>query len=160
MTQSLLPKLWGDEKGTDMFSALHKEIDRVFDDFNGHKPWPFTAMSGDNGKITPRMDIKETDGALEVTTELPGVQEADIDVSLTDEMLIVKGEKKSESEREEKDMRVVERSYGAFERSVRLPCAVKEDEVDAEFKNGVLKITLPKSPEATAKTKKIAVKAN
>ena len=106
------------------------------------------------------MDIKETDGALEVTTELPGVQEADIDVSLTDEMLTVKGEKKSESEREEKDMRVVERSYGAFERSVRLPCAVKEDEVDAEFKNGVLKITLPKSPEATAKTKKIAVKAN
>ena len=72
MAQSLLPKLWGDEKGTDMFSALHKEIDRVFDDFHGNKSWPFAAMAGDNGKITPRMDVKETDGALEVTTELPG----------------------------------------------------------------------------------------
>ncbi len=160
MAQNLLPKLWGDEKGSDIFSALHKEIDRVFDDFHGRGSWPFTAIAGDNGKVTPRMDVKETDAALEVTAELPGVEEEDIDVSLTDEMLTVKGEKKSETEREEKDLRVVERSYGSFERSVRLPCAVKADEVDAQFKNGVLKITLPKSPEAAAKTKKIAVKAD
>lgn len=160
MAQNFLPKFWGDEKGSDVFSALQKEIDRVFDDFHARGSWPLHMVPGDNGKVTPRMDVEETDTALLVTAELPGVEEADIDVSLTDDTLTVKGEKKSESEREEKDLRVVERSYGSFERSVRLPCAVKTDEVDAQFKNGVLKITLPKPPEAAAKTKKIAIKAD
>ena len=159
MAHEFLPKVWGDEKGNDIFSTLQKEIDRIFHDFNGRSAGPLAMAGGDNGKVIPRMDISENDAGLEVTAELPGVEEADIDVSLTDEMLTVKGEKRSESEREEKDLRVVERSYGSFARSVRLPYPVREEDVNAQFKNGVLKITLPKSAEAASKTKKISVKA-
>ena len=160
MAHEFLPKVWGDEKGNDIFSTLHKEIDRIFHDFHGRGATPLSIIGGDNGQVVPRMDVTETDAGLEVTAELPGVDEADIDVSLADDLLTVKGEKKSESERDEKDLHVVERSYGSFARSVRLPYPVQEDQVDAEFKNGVLKISLPKSPEAEAKTKKISVKAD
>ena len=136
------------------------EIDRVFDDFHVRENWPFSAMAGNNGKMAPRIDVSETDKTVEVTAELPGVEEADIDVSLKDDVLTIKGEKKSETKTEEKDYRMVERSYGAYERSVRLPCEVKDDKVDAKFKNGVLTITLPKSTDAEQKVKKIPVKAN
>ncbi len=159
MTRSLLPKLWGDDKSGDVFSKLHREIDRVFDDFHVRENWPFGTLATGNGKMAPRMDVSETDGALEVTAELPGVEEKDIDVSLADDVLTIKGEKKSETKTEEKDYRMVERTYGAFERSIRLPCQVKHDKIDAAFKNGVLTVKLPKSREAKEKVKKIAVKA-
>jgi len=158
MTHSLLPKLWSDQKnGGDMFSSLHREINRVFDQFNDREDWPFAALSPGNGKLSPRIDVSETDGAIEVTMELPGVDDNEIDVSLTDDRLTVKGEKKSESDKTEKDYRLVERAYGAFERMVRLPCEVDSDKIDAKFKNGILTITMPKSPTVAANTKKIAI---
>lgn len=160
MAKSLLPSLWGDDtKGGDMFSALHREIDKVFSDFHSQDRWPFDALQPNNGKLAPRMNVSETEDTVEVSAELPGVEEGDIDVSLRDDLLTVKAEKKSETEKEEKDYRMVERTYGSYERALRLPCQVMGDKVDAKFKNGVLTVKLPKSPEVTAKTQKIAIKA-
>ena len=158
MANPLLPRLWGSSgKSDDLFSNLHREIDRVFEDFTHGGHLPFT--SG-NGKMSPRTDLSETDKEIELTVELPGVEEKDIDISLAGEVLTVKGEKKSETEKKDKDYHVVERSYGMFERSTRLPCPIDEDKIDAVFMNGVLKITLPKAPEAQTKSKKIAIKAH
>jgi HSP20 family protein len=160
MTNSLLPNLWGDDKGRhDIFSSLHKEIDRVFDDFTRGGKWPFSAAANGEGEITPHIDVSETDGEVEVSAELPGVEEKEIDVSLTDDILTIKAEKKSETEKSEKEYRLIERTYGTFQRSMRLPCPVVADKVKAEFKNGVLTIKLPKSPDVQEKTQKIAVKA-
>ena len=161
MAKSLVPNLWGDKnKGSDVFSSLHREIDRVFDDFTHGEHWPFRALSAGNGKLSPDIDVSETDKNIEVTAELPGVDEKDVDVSLSDDMLTIKGEKKSETEKTEKDYHLVERSYGSFERVTQLPCEVDADKVKAKFKQGVLKITLPKSQTAKAKAHKIAITAH
>ena len=159
MVQSLIPKLWPDDKNpSDVFSNLHQEIDRVFDQFAGSRLRPFGDLMAGNGKLSPRVNLTETETEIEVTAELPGVEEKDIDVSLNDDFLTIKGEKKMDTEKSEDDYKMVERSYGSFERSMRLPCEVNFDKVNATFKNGVLTIKLPKSPEAAAKTHKIAIK--
>ncbi|MEE4236659.1 MAG: Hsp20/alpha crystallin family protein [Anderseniella sp.] len=158
MANPLLPRFWGSSgKSDDLFSNLHREIDRVFEDFTRGGQLPF---SSGNGKMSPRADLSETDKEIELTVELPGVEEEDIDISLAGEMLTVRGEKKSETEKKDKDYHVVERSYGMFERATRLPCPIDEDKIDAVFRNGVLKITLPKAPEAQTRSKKIAIKAH
>jgi len=159
MVQSFIPKLWGDDKnGGDVFSTLHHEIDRVFDQFPGGRRRPFGELMAGNGKLSPRVNLSETVKEIEVTTELPGVEEKEIDVSLADDVLTIKGEKKMETEKSEGDYKMVECSYGSFERSMRLPCEVKSDKVKATFKNGVLTVKMPKSQEATAKTRKITIK--
>lgn len=161
MSQSLIPSLWGtSRKGEDVFSTLHREIDRVFDDFTHGDHWPFHTTQAKDGQLPLLADVSETDKEIEVVAELPGVEEKDIDVSLADDRLTIKGEKKSESEKKEKGYQLIERSYGSFERSMRLPCEVESDKVRAEFKNGVLKVTLPKLPGLETKTKKIPVKGN
>ena len=158
MANSILPKLWGgSDKGDDLFGSLHREIDRVFEDFTrgGHLPF-----GPGNGKLMPRMEMSETGKDITLTAELPGVEEKDIDISLNGDLLTIKAEKKSETEKKEADYHVTERSYGLFERSTQLPCAVVDDKIDAVFTNGVLRITLPKAPEEVAKAKKIAIKAH
>jgi len=161
MAQSLIPSLWGkSKKGDDIFSSLHREIDRVFDEFTHGEHWPFATALTNDGKRSPRINVSEADKEIEITAELPGVEENDIDVSLSDDQLTIKGEKKSETEKTDKDYHLVERIYGSFERTMRLPCEVDSDKVKAKFKNGVLTVTLPKSPEAEAKTKKIPIKGN
>ena len=160
MGQSLIPKMWGEDKGNDVFSNLHRQIDRVFDEFTHGDRWPFASTGAGNGKLTPRMNVSETDKEIEVTAELPGVEEKNIDVNLVGDMLTIKAEKKSEEETTEADYHLVERSYGKFERSMRLPCEVEAKKVDAKFKNGVLTVKLPKSPEVKAKTQKIQVQAH
>ena len=158
MANSILPRLWGTGgKSGDIFSSLHREVDRVIEDFMQDNNLPF---AGENSKMTPRADLSETGEAFEMEIELPGVEEKDINISLSGDLLTVKGEKKSETEKKDKDRHVVERSYGMFERSTRLPCPIDEDKIDAVFKDGVLKITLPKAPEAQTKSKKIAIKAH
>ena len=156
MANSLLPRLWSaGGKSEDLFSNLHREIDRVFDDFTqvAQLPW-----SAGNGKMLPRMELSETEKEFRLTAELPGVQENDIDISLSADLLTIKAEKKSESERKEQEVHVSERSYGLFERSTRLPSAVDEDKIDATLKNGVLTVVLPKTAEEQAKSRKITVK--
>lgn len=160
MAQSFIPKKWGEDKGVDVFSNLHRQIDRVFDDFSQRGHWPFQAMSSDNGKLTPRVNVSESDKEIEITAELPGVEEKQIDVNLAGDLLTIKAEKKSEEETTEKDYHLVERSYGKFERTMRLPCEVDAKKVEAEFKNGILTVTLPKSPEVKAKNQKIPVQSH
>lgn len=156
MANSLLPRLWGTGgKGDDLFSNLHREIDRVFEDFTHGTQLPWA--SG-NGKILPRMELSETEKEFRLSAELPGVEEKEIDISLSGDMLTIKAEKKSQSERKDENIHVSERSYGMFERSTRLPSAVDEDKIDATLKDGVLTLVLPKTAEEQAKSRKIKVK--
>ena len=158
--RSLLPSLWHkDEGGESPFLALHHEIDRVFEDFRRGAPWAGFGIANGGARFAPLMDVVETDKAIEIDAELPGMTESDIDVSVVDNVLTVKGEKKSEKEEKDADYHMVERSYGAFTRSLTLPYEVDASKVDAKFNKGVLKITLPKSPEVKAKTKKIKIRS-
>ena len=105
----------------------------------------------------PSVDVGETDKAFEITAELPGMDEDDIEVTLTDAGLTIKGEKKSEREETEKDYHRLERSFGSFQRFFAVPEEVDAAKIDARFKKGVLTVTLPKT--AKAKARKIKVKA-
>ncbi len=157
---SLLPSLWHkDEGGESPFFALHHEIDRVFDDLRRGAPWAGFGIPNGGARFAPLLDVFETDKAIEIDAELPGMTEDDIDVSVVDNILTVKGEKKSETEKKEADYHMVERSYGVFTRSLTLPYEVEASKVDAKFDKGVLKITLPKPAEVRAKTKKIKIKS-
>jgi len=153
-SQSLREKLLEDNP----FTNMHAEMDRLLSSFFDEDRWP--ALSG-NHRMVVRWDVAETDDAVKITADLPGLTEKEIDVSLADGVLTIKGERKSEKEEGGKDKRYhrVERSYGAFERAMSLPADVDESKVSAEFKNGVLELTLPKKPEAKKQAKKIQVKA-
>jgi HSP20 family protein len=136
------------------FERMRKEMDRLWDSF----------FEGGLRKRTegvaewlPSLDIAETKNELVVKCEVPGMDPKDIDISLSDGMLTIKGEKKQEKEEKEADYHVIERSYGAFTRSVQLPKEVQHDKISASYKNGILKITLPKSEEAKKKEIKIKV---
>lgn len=108
-------------------------------------------------RITPSLDLSESDNALEVRMDLPGMEAKDIDIQVNANVLTVSGERKEEREEKGKTYHRVERRVGAFSRSVTLPCPVKEDAVDAQYKNGILTVKLPKTEEA--KARKIAVKS-
>ena len=141
----------------DPFASMRREMDRVFDDvfkgFGGNAPAAFAAA--------PRMDVKETEAGIEITAELPGVDEQDVEVELSDDVLTIRGEKKFEKEEgdKEKGYHVMERSYGSFARSVQLPYGAEGDKVTADFSKGVLKVVVPRPAEVEAKTKKIQIKA-
>lgn len=151
------------------FDRLRAEIDRVFEDFGrGTWPAPFLGKSLEAEPFwrrefsfsgVPAVDITEKDGAYEITAELPGMAEKDIDVQVSGGMLVIKGEKKEEKEEKKKNYHLSERHFGSFRRSFRVPDSVEPDKIEAEFKNGVLTLTLPKSSEAKKPERKIAVKA-
>ncbi len=159
--KSFLPSLWSsnEDKNVDVFQTLHKEMNRVFDDF--HRGFNFPAFKNDlrfeGSVLSPKVNVTETDNTIEISAELPGVEEKDIDVSLSDQVLTIKAEKKSETEDTSKDYHLVERSYGSFQRSLRLPFDIEADHVKADFKNGVLMVSLPKPPELEKSVKKIKV---
>ena len=156
-TKSQPPSLWDPDR-YEPFKSLHQEIDRVFDSFTEALPWAGRKAGGNGlGRLSPQIDLSETEKTVEVSIELPGVDEKDIDVTVTDDVLTIKGEKKDETEDKGKDYHVIERSYGAFQRILALPCEVDADKVDAKFDKGVLKISLPKLPEAISKSHKIKI---
>ncbi len=126
------------------FEGFKKEMDRFFDRFGGWE-WPELPAFGE---WSPRLDFSETKDAFVVKAEIPGIEPKEIEVSLEGQMLTVKGEKKQEKEEKDEQYYRVERSYGSFMRSVRLPAAVDGSKVTAAFKNGVLTVTLPKAPGA------------
>jgi len=101
--------------------------------------------------------VAETKNDIVVKAEMPGLDPKDIDISLSDGLLTIKGEKKQEREEKEENYHLVERSYGSFARSVRLPGEIQSDKISASYKNGVLKVTLPKSEAAKKKEIKIKV---
>ncbi len=163
MLQNLLPFEWGrfppltTRREDDPFARLHREIEKVFEDFPKMTPmrWP-----GEDVEVGFKLDMSETEKEMILTAELPGVDEKDIDITLSGDVLTVKGEKKMESERKGDNYYVAERTYGAFARTLRLPYAVKEKDIDAKFESGVLTIVLPKPEEARTESKKIAIKAH
>lgn len=110
-------------------------------------------------EFSPKINVSENDKEIEVTVEVPGMDQDNVDVSLRDDVLIIKGEKKQEKEEKDKEYYHVERSYGSFSRSLQIPCEVDQDYIKAAFKKGVLKINLPKSTKAQENVRKINVKS-
>jgi len=147
---------------------LREEMDQLFDGFfsrsffprGGRDLWnwePFRALGGDGRFVAP-IDLKESKTGYTLEAELPGMSEKDIELELHDGVLTLKGEKRSERDEKKDDYHVTERSFGSVRRTLRLPEGVEEDKISADFKNGVLTVTLPKSKEARQKARKIAVK--
>jgi HSP20 family protein len=145
--------------------TLRREVDRLFEDFGVPGLWrsrrglfedPFfrRPVAG----ISPAVDIVEKDKAFEVTADVPGFDEKNIEVKVVNGSLSIKGERKSEREEKQKDYYLSEREFGSFERSFPLPEGIDRDKIEARVKKGVLTVTLPKTPEASAPAKKIEVK--
>lgn len=147
----------------DQFGEMHRQMQTMFDDFfqgfGAISPWGRNGDSGLSGSLFyPRVDVSETSKEVKITADLPGMDEKDLDISLTREALTIKGERKTEREAKDKDFHRVERSYGSFQRVIPLPCAIDEKKVEASVKNGVLSITLPKSEETMRERRQIPVK--
>ena len=145
--------------------TLQREIDRVFEDFGRASwRWPLPRVTGlepgeEGWTITPAIDVADTEKAFEVTAELPGMDEKNIELKVANGILSITGEKSEEKEEKKKDYYLAERRYGSFQRSFRLPDGVDADKIEARFKNGVLTVVLPKTPQMQKAEKKIAIKA-
>lgn len=138
----------------DPFLALHREMNRLFDDL-----WNGFGFGGEMNRAGwPSIDLVESDEGYTLTAELPGVEEKDVEVLLSDKVLTLRGEKKSAHEDERR--RFGERYYGRFERQMELPVEIEQDKVAASFRNGVLTVTLPKSKEAKRSVKRIALQTS
>jgi HSP20 family protein len=141
------------ESGTDHpLSLFRREMHRLMDDvFGGSRlvPWSSDWLGG------PSLDVRETEAEVVVDLEAPGLKPDEIDVSLSNSTLTIRGERKEENDQDRGDYHVRERSYGSFCRSVRLPTEVESDKVTSQYRDGVLTVTLPKSEQA--KPKKIEV---
>lgn len=134
-------------------STLRREMDRLFDRFVGEMP----RLDWSGMGWTPRLDLTETKESLVVKAELPGLDVKDLDINISGNTLTLKGEKRQAKEEQDEHHHLVERSYGAFARTVELPATVAADKVKAAFKSGVLTITLPKTEEAKRKAISIEV---
>lgn len=144
--------------GRDPFSSFRQEMDRLFDDFFAPaEPRTF----GGNGRraLWPSVELNETDQAYVVAAELAGLDEKDIELNLRDNALVLSGEKRQEKTDGNGGRSYTERTYGRFERIIPLPAEVDADRVEAKFHNGVLNVTLPKSPKAQDHARRIEVKA-
>ena len=152
------------------FESLRQEIDRLFDDFGMSfwRPFPFRRSLWATEPLLrrevrwptmPAVDVVEGEKAYEITAELPGMDEKNIEVKVTDGVLTMKGERQEEKEEKKKDYYLQERSFGSFQRSFELPESVDADKIEANFKKGVLTVKLPKKPQAQKAAKKIEVKA-
>jgi HSP20 family protein len=140
-------------RDNDPFLSLHREVNRLFDDL-------FRNFGGVQGAGRaqagwPSIEVADEDNTLRVTAELPGMEEQDVEVLLQDGTLTLRGEKRAESQ--DNTRQFSERFYGRFERVIPLDCEIDEDRVVANFKNGVLTITLPKSEQAQSRAKRIAI---
>ena len=140
------------------FQSLQNEIDRVFQDFRDMSPWDTGEFFGQApGKIVPKLDVSESNNHVEISTELPGVKLDEIDISATDNVLTISGEKSAETKKEENDYHVTERHYGSFRRSIPLNFAIDPDKVTADYADGVLTIKVEKPEEIAARTQKIKI---
>lgn len=151
------------------FDTLRREVEQLFDDFGQNflrlptrsslfsfEPlWRREAV----WEAAPAVDVVESEKAYEITAELPGMDEKNIEVKVANGNLTIKGEKQEEKEEKKKDYYLHERHFGSFERNFEMPEGVDADKIEANFKKGVLTVTLPKKPEAQKPAKKIEVKA-
>ena len=134
---------------------MGREMDRLWDSFFEDRPT--VRRGGWMGEWLPSLDLSETKNEFVVKAEVPGMTSKDIDISLAEGVLSIRGEKKQEKEEKEENYHFVERSYGSFRRSIRLPGGVQSDKIKASYKDGVLKVTFPKSEEARKKEGRIKV---
>jgi HSP20 family protein len=149
--KSLLPRRWRQEMEQPL-TTFQREMNRLWENFFGTMELPW----GIAGEWSPRIDVSETETAVIVKAEVPGLDKDDIEVSVCGDALTIRGEKKDERKESKGNYRLLERRYGTFQRTVSLPTGIDAEKVDAEFKNGVLSITLPKTEET--RTKKIEIK--
>lgn len=136
-------------------SALNREIDQVLDGIGSYA----TSSGTSSHSSTPRMSVSETDSSVEIETELPGVEEKDVEIALSDDVLTIKGEKRMDSSSQHSDYCHQERTFGKFARSITLPFGPDPKSVKTLFSRGVLKITLPKSAAIKQHMVKIPVKS-
>lgn len=144
------PQASADPVGWPLIQSFQTELNRMFDRFNA------TPLGGDH-KVMPVLDIAETDDAVEVTAEIPGVKPEDLDVSISDETLILKGQKSDARDERGKDWHHVERSFGSFRRHVPLGFAPRDGKVDAKFEGGVLTLHIAKPADMAETARKIDI---
>ena len=154
--KDFLPTNWIRTRETDEHPlvSLRKEVDSLFDDFGN-------GFFRNINEVNVHSNVSETDKEFTITAELPGLTDADVDVSVTGDRIVIKGEKKSEKEERSdekgREFHRVERTSGSFQRIMTLPFTIDADKVEAVVKDGVLTVTIPKPPEAIENTKKIKV---
>lgn len=148
------------------FDSLRRQVDRLFDEFD--RPWhlPFgrhglesTPLWQGGPTRIPAVDVVEKDNAFEITAELPGLDEKDVEVKLVGGNLIITGEKRQEHQEDKDGYHLSERSYGSFQRSFALPEDIDREQIDARFSKGVLHLSVPKKPGTGSGAQKIAIKA-
>ena len=137
--------------------TLREAMDRLFDDAFT-RPFSLLREGGWSGVSTPAIDMYQTDNEVVVKATIPGFKADQVQINLTGDVLTLKGEAKQEDERKDQSWHIREHRFGAFERSVALPTAVKTDKADAVFENGILTVTLPKAEEVKPKTINIKAK--
>jgi HSP20 family protein len=136
-----------------------RDLDAMFDEFyRGFGLAPFAGFGLASDAFSPKVDVIDGEKQLTVRAELPGMDAEDVDVSITQDVLTIRGEKREESEDRGKDYYRVERSFGSFARSVQLPCEVDPGAADAKFEKGVITITLPKTRTEECQTIRIRTK--
>jgi len=141
----------------DPFAHFRRDFDRLVEDMFGGRGtarWPGAAAAA----VDLKLDVSESDKEIKVRAELPGVEEKDVEVMLADDILTIKGEKRVEDERKDENHHMIERSYGSFARSLRLPPGIDPSQVNATFDRGVLTVALPKPAEVQQRTRKIEIK--
>lgn len=144
---------------------LRRQVDQLFDEFAGAFGFPAfgfgaPAYADPRASVADvRVEVSETAGGFDVTAEVPGMSEDDLEIDLSNDVLTIKGEKKAERENEGRNFHVSERRYGSFQRSFRVPDTIDRDNIDARFNNGVLTVHLPKRTEAKEQNRKINVKS-
>jgi HSP20 family protein len=161
MAKPYFPTLFGPRADDGrLFRSLKRDIDSVFRDFD-HVGFPVFSRHGDANRgefaLYPSVDVVESDEAVEVVAELPGVDVDDLDIQATGSTLVIKGEKKAEYDREEQNLQIVERAFGSFTRTIPLAFQIDRDGVDAAFENGVLTVTIAKPADVVTKSHPIRI---
>jgi HSP20 family protein len=148
------------EEAQDPFLSFRREVDRMFDDFFSGFGRGLTPIGRGWQGVTPVVDVDETDKELVVSAELPGLEPKDFEVTLSGDLLTIKGEKKAEREQKDGEGYYMERRFGSFSRAVRLPFEVADEKVDAKYDKGVLTIRVPKPAEAQRAVRRIEIKGS
>lgn len=150
-----VPSLWS----SDPFADFRSRMDHLFEDFFGDSRGmsPASASREAMPFLSPAIEVKESEKAITLTAELPGLSEEDVELGIRDGVLTLKGEKKYETEEEEEDRHFSERRYGSFQRTMTLPDRVDEAAITAKFDKGVLRVTMPKRAESMPAARKIEI---
>jgi HSP20 family protein len=155
--KSNVPSMWS----SGVFDDFRKEMDDLVSGFFGNeRRWPASSKAWSAlpaGVVNPAIDVTENDEAIMLTAELPGLAEEDVDLTVTEGMMTLKGEKKHERDEEKDNVHITERSYGSFQRSMPVPDRVDAEKISAKFDKGVLKVVMPKKAEAIASARKINI---